>query len=449
MPLIKTFIDNFIRKTKKFNESLINKCDELTTIRKKKIRFNDLAFYMSQLIQNKNESSVTVASYMSNKDICDATPSAYKQKRNNISSEIFKRFSDEYLDYFYSNNNKKYKGKYRLMVVDGTHVYVDKCMKNELELKKGNQYIDMLISGLYDITNEIVVNLQTTNTKNERETFLQQFNYIKCDDIIVHDRGYFSYKLLNEIKNKDAYSVFRMKTNVECTKQLIKSGKNDMIYTINNEYTNNEDIKLRLIKYTVERKKDKETYYIATTLLNRDEFPIKEIKYIYKKRWDIETFFRHIKYDLSFDNFHTKTLNSIEQEIYIHQFVFIITRLFENLSIKANLFSKTNPNYKLNKNNSLKIVSKSIIYELFYGKTYISTIKKLVKGLIKHAIKIRPDRKFPLKRRVPGNKWVVEMIYYKLRAKLYNEFKQKFNNNSEYWIKKKSRTKNSNNNQNN
>jgi IS4 transposase len=95
----------------------------------------------------------------------------------------------------------------------------------------------------------------------------------------------------------------------------LKSDENEKIYKpqplgcavfdiINNENTNFIDIKLRLIKYIVNNKK----YILGTTLLDT-EFTIEKLAKLYHDRWKIETYFRTIKYDISFKNFHSKKEN--------------------------------------------------------------------------------------------------------------------------------------------
>ena len=95
-----------------------------------------------------------------------------------------------------------------------------------------------------------------------------------------------------------------MKINDSNVEDLLKSDENDKIYIINNENTNFIDIKLRLIKYIVNNKK----YILGTTLLDT-EFTIEKLAKLYHDRWKIETYFRTIKYDISFKNFHSKKEN--------------------------------------------------------------------------------------------------------------------------------------------
>ena len=57
-------------------------------------------------------------------------------------------------------------------------------------------------------------------------------------------------------------------------------------------------------------------YEVIATNLNRKEFPPKKLKEIYALRWGIETSFRHLKYALTLNNFHSKKEECILQEIF-------------------------------------------------------------------------------------------------------------------------------------
>jgi len=96
------------------------------------------------------------------------------------------------------------------------------------------------------------------------------------NDIVIHDRGYFSYMVLYNLHKLNVYPIFRMKKSNQYVKQLLKSKSNDKTYTV--YYDDNTKIKLRIIKYTV----NNETYYIGTTLLEK-QFTINVLKDLYKK----------------------------------------------------------------------------------------------------------------------------------------------------------------------
>jgi hypothetical protein len=269
------------------------------------------------------------------------------------------------------------------------------------KLTKNKTFVNALISGLYDISNNTIVDLHLSNTNSERKQYLGQFKYLNKNDIVIHDRGYYSAKLLYELYIKEVYPIFRMKINDSNVEDLLKSDENDKIYIINNENTNFIDIKLRLIKYIVNNKK----YILGTTLLDT-EFTIEKLAKLYHDRWKIETYFRTIKYDISFKNFHSKKENLIKQEIYMNMFITQLARIMEEIFIGANKDIKQKlKKYKTNFKNNIENTSSKILFYLLYKKNKNKTIICIITNIFEYLIKIRPNRTYARISITPFSKW--------------------------------------------
>jgi len=119
---------------------------------------------------------------------------------------------------------------------------------------------------------------------------------------------------MNILQQKRGYQHW-----LRCTLNIIKKLRNATKNTsiIQNIRYNNKIIKIRVIKYFI----DDTEYYLCTTIYN------KSINYfidLYWKRWKVETNFKQSKYDLSMLQLKSKNKNSINQDISIHNFIFII-----------------------------------------------------------------------------------------------------------------------------
>ena len=257
-----------ISKLKELLITNLNLTDKALFKRNNKISTKDVFYYTSQLIKNKNASSTTVTSKMYNEKICNATASSFIKKRNKIPFTYFNDISNKLLEYHYSISNNRTFNKYRILAVDGTHSQLSKNLLAEnYKITKNKTFVNALISGLYDISNNTIVDLHLSNTNSERKQYMGQFKYLNKNDIVIHDRGYYSAKLLYELYIKEVYPIFRMKINDSNVEDLLKSDENEKIYIINNENTNFIDIKLRLIKYIVNNKK----YINATEIRNHSK----------------------------------------------------------------------------------------------------------------------------------------------------------------------------------
>ncbi len=61
------------------------------------------------------------------------------------------------------------------------------------------------------------------------------------------------------------------------------------------------------------------------------KFTVDILQELYKKRWSIEEYFKCIKYNMSFKDFHSKSERLIKQEMYVHNMCLILTRTLEEM----------------------------------------------------------------------------------------------------------------------
>ena len=169
---------------------------------------------------------------------------------------------------------------------------------------------------------------------------------------------------------------------------------------INSYIFNTKNINYKTVSYKVNN--SEEDYYLFTNLIYKS---IEELKDLYWKRWKVELHFKESKYNLSLNNINLKTENSLKQEIYIHNLLFILYYFF---NIENNDYCLKNK-YKLNNKIGIKIFSEDIIYLLIFNKltnSCFEKIKKYFKLILMNIVYI-PDIKpqFERKRKRPYGKW--------------------------------------------
>lgn len=139
-----------IKKINSIINSNLSTYNNLLFKRNRKIDYTDVYFYLTQLINSPNNSSVTVASMISCDNISNATHDAYKKKRYIIDHKYLKIMANDLLSHFYKIKNNLLFKKYRVLCVDGTHSPLSKNLSNYgYKLTHNNTYINSLISGLY------------------------------------------------------------------------------------------------------------------------------------------------------------------------------------------------------------------------------------------------------------------------------------------------------------
>ena len=82
-------------------------------------------------------------------------------------------------------------------------------------------------SGLYDINKEIPI-FYSLNRTNERKALLNDIEniHINDDNVIIGDRGYFSFETINKLLKRKIHFIFRIKSNLKMVKNNINILKN-------------------------------------------------------------------------------------------------------------------------------------------------------------------------------------------------------------------------------
>ena len=67
---------------------------------------------------------------------------------------------------------------------------------------------------MYDVNTHIVHDFAITKSFSERDRELEHIEKLEENDILIMDRGYFSYLLLRKIVDQKAHGLFRIQGNL-------------------------------------------------------------------------------------------------------------------------------------------------------------------------------------------------------------------------------------------
>jgi len=359
-----------------------------------KIFFKDIIFYSSLVIGNSSSFEV-VNSQLKVNNILDVSKTALINRKNNLHADNILELNNDLLNHIYSSK------KPRIIGIDSTFLALLKEVKKYgFSFSRNNMYCTALLSTLFDIEKEIPINYFLMKNKNERDGLLNQLQYVNKNDILVMDRGYYSIDLLFILNEKKIKVIFRLKKNLLIIKKL--KNKTDITIDVTN---NNKIISFRLVKYKINKK----WYYIGTTIFNKS---INYIKDIYWKRWKIETHFRHSKYNLSLKDLKSKSENAILQDIYIHQFIYIVSSYFKYMLQKTIIQN----NRQINTKNHLYMTINNLLYLLIYKPNSQKIYEEInrILNISKKVIVIGSENRHnPRIRKRPVTKWCAIGNLYK------------------------------------
>ena len=382
-----------IKELQKILNINIKNINDKIIIRDRKIKFEEIIYgSIYKCINNLSYQDVASKinlNFIEQNINTTISKTAFINKRNSIPNEYFLDINNSFIDYIYKDNKNP-----RIFGVDGSFINLFKNFnKYEFSYASSNEnYCQGIISCLDDINNKIPVNYYLIKTRNEREAFRNQIKYLRNGDTVIFDRGYYSYDLVEKLEIIDVNYIFRLKSN----KKEVQYMKNNNIV----DYTFiNKNIKNRIINYRIDNSEDE--YYLLTNL----SCSIDELKDLYWKRWQVEIHFKESKYNLSLKTINLKTENSLLQEIYIHNLIFILYYYFKFDIDNPLLKSK----YKINNKTGIKIFSENIIYLLIYNKITnkcFEKINRILNIIVMNVVYIQINKKkYERKRLRPYAKW--------------------------------------------
>ena len=193
----------------KFFKSTIDALDNIFYDKKQIITFKDILYcclYMNGLSCSYSLTNINM--YMN--DIIDVSNTALKNKRDTYSYIYFKQICNTLLDFIYNDNNNTS----RIIAVDGTNIPLSINLKKYgFSTSVNNTYCRGLVSSLFDVNNKMLINYMLCKKYDEREVLMKQIDYLRPNDILIIDRGYYSKELLFFLNKNSIKVIFRMKSN--------------------------------------------------------------------------------------------------------------------------------------------------------------------------------------------------------------------------------------------
>lgn len=280
---------------------------------------------------------------------------SYQNKHRDFN--IFKEFYFILLDTLSQNNRKrvKFKIKSKILLLDSTTVSLSLSLFDWAKYKTSKGAVKMHTLLDYDGNLPAYVNItdgKTADNKGAKDIPMHK------GSVVVADRFYNDFRLLNIWDSNGVYFVVRHKENLQYT--TIK--ENDLPENRHQNILKDELIKLKnansnekypnkLRRVAVWDEKNQTTIEIIT---NQMSWTANTISELYKARWEIEIFFREIKQLLHIKTFIGTTENAVMIQIWTALITILILKALKTLAIykwhmsnlvafiRLNLFVKIN-----------------------------------------------------------------------------------------------------------
>lgn len=246
------------------------------------------------------------------------TKQAFSQLRQKIKPEAFMQLNNNFINWFYNDDNyKKYKG-YRLLSIDGSITEIPNTISTREHFgyyhkQSERQQARAMVSVIYDVENDYILESDICTWKAaERDLAKELIERLEKkgfkNDLFLFDRGYPSKEMFDFLESKGLKYLMRVKVNKFNT-EFDKANEPDQIVTLINK---NKPLKIRIINVVLS---SGEIEKLATNIMDTD-FSTEDFKKLYFKRWGIEVKYSQLKSRFELENFSGTSPIAIMQDFY-------------------------------------------------------------------------------------------------------------------------------------
>ena len=352
-------------------------------------------------------------------------PSSFCAARQKLDEAVFKCANQKILAAYAPDASRYLWLGHRLFAVDGSKINLPRELLacGYSTPGKTAHYPQGLLSCLYQLKSQLPFDFDLASHANERLSAIGHLEVLQTDDVVVYDRGYFSYVLLHRHAQTGIHAVFRLQENSSSAiKAFFASPQTDTEIAllpslqnqaeIRSQYPDLEIIplKLRLLKYKIADS----LFYLGTTLLDPHRYPLQQFPDVYHGRWGIEELYKVSKRIFIIEDFHSKTERGIKQEIFAHFVLVTLNRLFANQAdIELNPGPASHsqnpgpasPVCRTNFKNCIHVLERGLEELLLLHQRIRGVLQRIFPTIRGRHQRVRPDRSFIRRSMRPETKW--------------------------------------------
>ncbi len=269
--------------------------------------------------------------------------SSFCNARKRVPAYIFSEIRQDLLEHWSENTPKPSTWfGFDCYALDGSKLNLPiPLAKQGFHVRRRSFYPHGLVTGLLRLNDRMIYDLDFSSHQCERQAAKRILVNLNRRDLVIYDKGYFSYDMLSLHAELGVQGLFQVQAGPSF-KEIVEFRKSTDTDKIVRIYPSKDRLRkarkgcperefgpidLRLIKYKIE---DQE-YLLATTVLTED-IPAEAFVELYFLRWKIEELYKSLKCTLKLEDFHSKNANGVEQEIHAASIIWNLTRSLEGVA---------------------------------------------------------------------------------------------------------------------
>jgi len=365
--------------------------------RTRKMPFEEVMLFM--IMRFKSSTTSALRKFFSNLGkIVSVRQQSFSEARAKIKVEAFIQLFKVSADTLLEHMNKTWHG-YRVLAIDGSKVTLpqDNSLRTHFGAVGGGA-VSACAQGsiLYDVLNDIVVDALITPMADDERTLA--YRHLDCygtnpdgeKRLVIFDRGYASFDLIDRLQSYDYHFVMRVrrKFNLDIDAQTTSDGYVNLT-------KNGKQLHVRVIKFKLDSGEEETLITnIADKRLGKNAF-----KKLYFMRWPIETKYNVAKGKLQIENFTSRTVEGVMQDFYATMYLLNATAAaaFDAQSEIDNKREDKNNvyRYKANTNELIGVLKEQLVLALIKDNPdeQYSIIQGILSQIALAVVPIRPNRR--------------------------------------------------------
>ena len=292
--------------------------DRVWRLRRRLINTVLVVLFVYRLMFSGNGYTATLAALWEQCQACGiplpqaepAAASSMSAARAEVDEDIFKSLHAEILK---RAGSPEWKG-HRVFAVDGSKINLPRPLLRagyRLPQERAH-YPQGLLSCFYELVPKLPIDFDLHAHGNERAAALAHLPAMAAGDVVVYDRGYYSYRMLLAHAERGVHPLFRLQRNAGTAfDDFIAGSTQDELTTITpgpdtlrrlrrkDPEAEPRPISPRLVKYV----HGGTEFYLATTLLDRSRYSVQDLADLYHDRWGSEELYKTSKRGFELENF--------------------------------------------------------------------------------------------------------------------------------------------------
>lgn len=304
----------------------------------------------------------------------------------------------------------RFRGR-RVFAVDGSKVSTqrDPRLWDAFGGPTGGHAPQALVTTLIDVVSKCPLDaVVAPSTGSENAALLELLAHLERGDVLVLDRNFPSYELLESLQDRGIDFVIRVKLSqsFNAIKTFLDSGGNDYRILLGSDAASRPVPALIPVRAVRQDTKNGEGMVLITSLPRR-KFSRRDIVALYRMRWEVELMFRIEKSDnCGHKQFHAKTPEGVTQEVLAFLLYLALCRTFQAAAVK----SHETPYAEVAERGTLLAVAASLT-QLLIGtdeSAMAARLEALLLRIARRRTRKRPGRSFPRRSFRPRPKWTAK-----------------------------------------